>query len=88
MDKKEALGKKPALKKKLALGMKREKGEPPTKRVKENEDEEERYGRRGESTMSSRQTLSNLRGRHESGGRSRGWTHLWRKHMHNYLTTP
>ena len=38
MDKKEALNKKPSLKKKLALEMKREKGEPPTKRVKEEYD--------------------------------------------------
>ena len=43
MDKKEALNKKPSLKKKLALGMKKE--ESPPKRVREDEDEDEEEAR-------------------------------------------
>ena len=39
MDKKEALGKKPSLKKKLALGMKKWGEEPSTKHAKQEEEE-------------------------------------------------
>ena len=47
------------------------KGEPPTKRLKEYDEEEERHGRKPEYDVF-KTDLPNLRGRHELRGRSRG----------------
>ena len=68
MDKKEALNKKPSLKKKLALGMK--KGEPPTKRVNEEYDVFKTDPVKLERLARARRKKQRLEA-------------LWRKHLHN-----
>ena len=82
MDKKEAMNEKPSLKKELALGMK--KGEPPTKRLKEDEDEEEeeRHGRREEYDVFKTDPVK-LERLARARRKKQRLEALWRKHLHN-----
>ena len=66
---------------------------PPTKFVKQEEvkqvevKQEEQYGRKAEYEVFKADPVK-LERRHVHELRSRGWKHLWRKHLHNFLSIP